>query len=177
MYLYDEELAKEIRVADSVSIYRSVFVKHGCSEEDYKKAVARYAKKPKAMKGIYEAVKARLEGYKAEFEQALKLENYLQDLAGSPYDTLLYMSLDDDSTAHRRVYLPKFRLVADSLNSLDSIPFPLIVVPERPDQPVQAAQPPVQLKQFAKPDKLDKPRRTVHPVRPTQPVERLKRLP
>jgi hypothetical protein len=88
MYLYDEEFAKGIQGADSVSFYRSVFVKHGCREEEYKQAIACYAKKPKVMKEIYEAVKARLESYKAEFEQALQVEDSLRNLWVSPYDTL-----------------------------------------------------------------------------------------
>ena len=65
MYLYDEEFAKGVQDADSVSVYRSIFLRHGCGEEDYKKAIAYYVKKPKIMKEIYEAVKVRLEGYKA----------------------------------------------------------------------------------------------------------------
>jgi hypothetical protein len=40
------------------------------------------------MKEIYEAVKARLEGYKAEFEQALQMDDSLRNLWVSPYDTL-----------------------------------------------------------------------------------------
>jgi hypothetical protein len=122
MYLYDEELAKGIQGADSVSVYRSVFVRHGCSEEEYKKTVACYAKKPKVMKEIYGAVKVRLESYKAEFEQALQLEEYLRDTAVSSYDTLFYMALEDDSAAQRHVYLPKFRLQPKPVEPLQRLP-------------------------------------------------------
>ena len=187
MYLYDEELAKSIQVADSVSFYRSVFIKHGCGEEDYKKAIACYAKKPKVMKEIYEAVKARLEGYKAEFEQALRLENYL--LTAPPHDTLFYMLLDDDSTVCRQVYLPKFRTQPACEDTL------LIFIPERPEcssrpeQPEQLEQSdqlkevkklelPEQLKPLNKPGRPARAgRRPDRPVRPMQPVERLQPLP
>ena len=181
MYLYDEELAREMQGADSVSVYRSVFARHGCSEEDYKKAIACYAKKPKVMKGIYEEVKARLEGYKARLEQALQLEEYL--LTAPPHDTLFYMVLDDDSAMRRQVHLPKFRTQPACVDSL------LVLIPEAPSKPEQSGQSeqpkqveklelPKQLKQL---DKSDRPARAGRhpacPVRPRQPVERLQPVP
>jgi hypothetical protein len=187
MYLYDEELAKGIQGADSVSVYRSVFVRHGCSEEEYKKTIACYAKQPKVMKEIYEAVKVRLEGYKAEFEQALQLENYLRDTAVSSYDTLFYMAFEDDSAAQRRVYLPKFRLQPKPVDSL------FILRPEQPELPEQPEQPDelkqhhkleIEPERHNKPEKLDKSLRSVPPdrVRParlnrSKPLEQLQRLP
>jgi hypothetical protein len=126
MYLYDEELARGIQGADSVSVYRSVFVRHGCSEEEYKKTIACYAKKPKVMKEIYEAVKARLEGYKAVFEHAVQLEDYMRDTTVSSYDTLFYMVLEDDSATQRQVHLPKFRVQPKPADSLS------ILLPEQP---------------------------------------------
>lgn len=88
MYLYEDELAKGMKGADSVSIYRSVFLRHGCTEAEYRKAIAHYAQQPKEMKEIYAEVKLRLEKYKTEFEQALQLEDSLRNLWLSPYDTL-----------------------------------------------------------------------------------------
>ena len=187
MYLYDEDLAKGIQGADSVSVYRSVFVQHGCSEDEYKKTIAYYAKKPKVMKEIYEAVKARLEGYKAVFEHAAQLEDYMRDATVSSYDTLFYIALDGDST--RRVYLPKFRTQLEATDSL------LIVIPERPDesrqfepsgQPGQVALPeqPEQLKPRKLPAQFDKPvrlerdlRRPARSMRPIQPVKELQSEP
>ena len=175
MYLYDEEFAKGIQGADSVSFYRSVFIKHGCGEEEYKKAVAWYAKKPKVMKEIYTAVKTRLEGYKAEFEQVLQLEEYL--LTAPPHDTLFYMVLDDDYAMRRQVYLPKFRTQPECVDSL------LVLLPEapnRPEQPEQSEQP-KQIEKLELPkqlQQLDKSgRHPARPVRPRQPVERLQLLP
>jgi hypothetical protein len=126
MYLYDEELARGIQGADSVSVYRSVFIQHGCSEEEYKKTIASYAKKPKVMKEIYEAVKARLEGYKAVFEHAVQLEDYMRDTTVSSYDTLFYIALESDSTVQRQVHLPKFRVQPKPADSLS------ILLPEQP---------------------------------------------
>jgi hypothetical protein len=181
MYLYEDELAKGIQGADSVSIYRSVFIWHGCTEEEYREAIACYAKKPKEMKEIYAAVKLRLEGYKAEFEQALHLENYL--LTAPSLDTLYYIALDDDST--RYVYLPKFRSGQELPDSV------IIVIPERPSQPEQL-EPPGQPEQSEQPDKpvrvkqLDKAerpvrperiRRSIHPDHSFLPAERLQPLP
>jgi hypothetical protein len=99
MYLYDEELAKNMQGVDSVSVYRSVFLQHGCAEADYKEAIAYYVKNPKEMKEIYEAVKARLEGYKADYEQALQLEDSLRNLWVAPYDTL-FQSADRPPQAY-----------------------------------------------------------------------------
>jgi hypothetical protein len=141
MYLYDEELARGIPGADSVSVYRSVFIRHGCSEEEYKKTIARYAEKPKAMKEIYEAVKARLEGYKAVFEHEAQLEDYMRDTARSSYDTLLYIALESDSAAQRHVYLPKFRVQCerhDEPAPLDKLALPARSI--RPAQPVEHKQ-------------------------------------
>jgi hypothetical protein len=158
MYLYDEELAGEMKGTDSVSVYRSVFVKHGCSEEEYREAIARYAEQPKVMKGIYEAVKVRLEGYKAQFDHALQLESYM--LTAPPHDTLLYVTFDDDST--KQVYLPKFRIQpADTL---------LITIPERPGK--------LERPDTAQRDKADRLERLARrPVRSTKPAAHLQPLP
>jgi hypothetical protein len=139
MYLYDEELARDIKGVDSVSLYRSVFARHGCSEEEYRDAIARYAGKPKVMREIYEAVKARLENYRAKLEHESQLEEYMR--TAPPPDTLYYTPLNDDST--RRVYLPKFRLQPAQADTV------LAVIPERPEQ----------LKQPKQADKLMRPLR------------------
>jgi hypothetical protein len=175
MYLYEDELVKGIQGADSVSIYRSVFIRHGCTEEEYRKAIACYAKKPKEMKEIYAAVKLRLEGYKAEFERALQLENYL--LTAPPLDTLYYMTFDDDST--RRIYLPKFRTAQEQPDSV------IIIIPERPKrlaQPIQPEPPdkPIQPELLRQLDKFGRPERVRRPIRSDRsflPVERRQPLP
>jgi hypothetical protein len=186
MYLYENELAKEIQGADSVSIYRSVFIRHGYTEEEYRNAIACYAKKPKEMKEIYETVKLRLEDYKAQFEQAWQLKNYMQ--TAPPHDTLYYVTFDDDST--RRIYLPKFRTAQQQPDSV------LIVIPWRPvepeqsDEPVQPEQPvpPVQPEKSVPPAPLKQPEqpvqlkhfkqleRSAHPVRPERAARRPVRL-
>jgi hypothetical protein len=88
MYLYDGDFTFNVLRTDSVSFYRSVFLRHGCSEEDYNQSIAYYAQKPKVMKRIYESVQARLQAIKDEYAPLAELEDSLRNLWTSHYDTL-----------------------------------------------------------------------------------------
>jgi hypothetical protein len=172
MYLYDEELTRGRPAADSVSIYRSVFVAHGCTEADYRAAIARYAEQPNVMKRIYETVKARLERRHATLEHALRLENYRRDCPGAPYDTLRYMTPEADSAAARRVFLVKFRQAA--LADTAAVPVPVRPAAgtglERAAEPQPAAPPDA----GARPA-LGKPLHPVHPGRPANAIRDIRR--
>jgi len=88
MYLYDGDFTSNVLRTDSVSFYRSVFLHHGCSEDEYNKSIAYYAQKPPVMKRIYESVQARLQSVKDEYTPEAERDDSLRNLLPPHADTL-----------------------------------------------------------------------------------------
>ncbi len=93
MYLYEEFRGNDLRL-DSVSIYRSVFRKYGCTEEEFNRSVKKYTADPKKLKKVYEIVneqlKVRKEVPDAIISEKLKIkqeQEHLDSLYRYPADT------------------------------------------------------------------------------------------
>ncbi len=93
MYLYEDGFGAGVNT-DSLSIYRSVFLKHGCSEEEFKRSIYKYGADPKLLKEVYiiveQQLKERKEGYDAIIFTQFKIaqeEQHLDSLYRFPADT------------------------------------------------------------------------------------------
>ncbi len=63
MYLYEDGFTSKAPVhPDSVSIYRSVFLRHGCTEEQFTATIKKYGQEPKSLREIYKQVEEILQG-------------------------------------------------------------------------------------------------------------------
>ncbi len=94
MYLYGE-FRRDDAPLDSVSIYRSVFQKYGCTEEEFNRTLNKYTAAPKKLKSVYGIVdrqlKARKEAYNTIVSEKIKIkqeQERLDSLYRYPADTL-----------------------------------------------------------------------------------------
>lgn len=73
MYLYESGFGPGVRL-DSVSIYRSVFLKHGITEAKFRRSIEKYAFPPKHLKEVYVMVDTLLKERKVLYEALVAAE-------------------------------------------------------------------------------------------------------
>jgi len=76
MYIYDQLFTRANlhRQQDSISVYRSVFQKHNCTEKQFQAGIMRYSANPKQIQAVYAMADEKIKLLKKNYEEVVGLQ-------------------------------------------------------------------------------------------------------
>jgi len=76
MYIYDQLFmrANLRNQQDSISVYRSVFQKHKCTEKQFKASINYYGDRPKRLKEVYAEADAKIKSLKESYGNVVEIQ-------------------------------------------------------------------------------------------------------
>jgi hypothetical protein len=96
MYIYDQlYIHTDLRQQDSISVYRSVFQKHRCTEKQFQAGINYYGADPKYLREVYAEADIKIKALKQEYWEVVELqrkekalERRMDSLYRYPSDTM-----------------------------------------------------------------------------------------